>query len=59
MFFMGLYPKTLLDRIEPSVGLLLNRVADARAQLDQAHQPHYAGSHLSYAALAAPDHSSR
>jgi NADH-quinone oxidoreductase subunit M len=57
MLFMGLYPRTLLDRIEPSVGLLLNRVTDARAQLDQGHQPHFAGSHLSYAALAAPDHS--
>jgi NADH-quinone oxidoreductase subunit M len=54
MLFMGLYPRTLLDRIEPSVGLLLNRVADARAQLDQAHHRDYAGSHLSYAALGAP-----
>jgi NADH-quinone oxidoreductase subunit M len=56
MLFMGLYPRTLLDRIEPSVGLLLNRVADARAQLEQAHHPYYASSHLSFAALTATDH---
>jgi len=59
MLFMGLYPRTLLDRIEPSVDLLLNRVVGARAQLDRAHQPHYAGSHLNYAALTAAAHSSR
>ena len=55
MLFMGLYPKPLLDRIEPSVGLLLNRVEVARVRLDEANH-RYAGLHLSYAALTAPDH---
>jgi len=55
MFFMGLYPKPLIDRIEPSVGVLLSRVEGARARLDQANH-RYAQSHLNLAALAAPDH---
>jgi NADH-quinone oxidoreductase subunit M len=53
MLFMGLYPKPLLERIEPSVGVLLSRVDDARARLDEANH-RYAGSHASYA-LAAPN----
>ena len=55
MLFMGLYPKPLLERIEPSVGVLLSRVADARARLDEANH-HYAGSHPIYA-MASPENS--
>ncbi len=35
MLFMGLYPRPLLDRMEPSVELLLNRVAAAQVRLDR------------------------
>jgi len=35
MFFMGLYPKPLLDRIEPSAAMLLGRVHVAEARLEQ------------------------
>ncbi|MBE3602667.1 NADH-quinone oxidoreductase subunit M [bacterium] len=35
MLFMGLYPRPLLDRMEPSVNLLLNRVAAAQVRLDR------------------------
>ena len=47
MLFMGVYPKPLLDRIEPSAAHLLSRVSAAQARLDQRRH------HL---ALAAPIH---
>jgi NADH-quinone oxidoreductase subunit M len=37
MIFMGIYPKPLLNRIEPSVGVLLGRVRSAQAELDRSH----------------------
>ncbi len=35
MFFMGLYPRPLISRMEPSVNLMLARVHIAQARLDQ------------------------
>ncbi len=35
ILLMGLYPRPLLDRMEPSVNLLLNRVAAAQVRLDR------------------------
>ena len=35
MLFMGLYPRLLLSRIEPSVGALLGRVHAAQARIDR------------------------
>jgi NADH-quinone oxidoreductase subunit M len=35
MLFMGLYPRPLLSRMEPSVGALLGRVHTAQARLEQ------------------------
>jgi NADH-quinone oxidoreductase subunit M len=37
MLFMGLYPRPLLSRIEPSVGALLGRVHTAQVRLDDIH----------------------
>jgi NADH-quinone oxidoreductase subunit M len=37
MLLMGLYPRPLLSRMEPSLNLLLNRVGAAQARLDAAH----------------------
>ncbi len=38
MLLMGLYPKPLLSRMEPSVGAILSRVHEAEARLDAAHR---------------------
>jgi NADH-quinone oxidoreductase subunit M len=38
MLFMGLYPKPLLNRMEPSVAALLNRVHLAQARMNTSHQ---------------------
>jgi len=40
MLFMGLYPRPLLDRMEPSVGALLGRVHAAQARIE--HERHRA-----------------
>ena len=37
ILFMGLYPRPLLTRMEPSINLLLSRVGAAQARLDAAH----------------------
>ena len=37
ILLMGLYPRPLLTRMEPSINLLLNRVQAAQARLDSAH----------------------
>jgi NADH-quinone oxidoreductase subunit M len=34
MIFMGLYPKPLLNRMQPAVGALLNRVQSAEARMN-------------------------
>jgi NADH-quinone oxidoreductase subunit M len=47
ILLMGLYPRPLLTRMEPSINLLLNRVQAAQARLDSAHA-------RTIAALAAP-----
>jgi NADH-quinone oxidoreductase subunit M len=47
MLLMGLYPRPLLSRMEPSVNALLDRVQAARARLDASHA-------RTLAALAAP-----
>jgi NADH-quinone oxidoreductase subunit M len=47
ILFMGLYPRLILTRMEPSINLLLNRVEAAQARLDAAHT-------RALAALAAP-----
>jgi NADH-quinone oxidoreductase subunit M len=47
ILLMGLYPRPLLSRIEPSLTLLLNRVGAAQARLDAEHT-------RALAALAAP-----
>ena len=47
ILLMGLYPRPLLSRMEPSINLLLNRVEAAQAHLDAAHV-------RTIAALAAP-----
>ncbi|MGH7934377.1 MAG: complex I subunit 4 family protein, partial [Candidatus Binataceae bacterium] len=47
MLFMGLYPKPLLNRMEPSVNLVLGRVHEAQARLDASH-------HKTLAALLPP-----
>jgi NADH-quinone oxidoreductase subunit M len=47
MLLMGLYPRPLLSRIEPSLSLLLDRVGAAQARLDAEHSRTIAG-------LAAP-----
>lgn len=39
MLFMGLYPRPLLIRMEPSVNAMLNRVKLAQARLETAPQP--------------------
>jgi NADH-quinone oxidoreductase subunit M len=39
MLFMGLYPRLLLSRIEPSVALLLGRVQTARLEMETSHVP--------------------
>jgi hypothetical protein len=44
---MGLYPRPLLTRMEPSINVLLNRVQAAQVRLDSAHV-------RTIAALAAP-----
>ncbi|MDB5108785.1 MAG: nuoM [Candidatus Binatus sp.] len=38
MFFMGLYPKTLISRMEPSVNAMLSRVHIAQAQLENSRK---------------------
>jgi len=50
MLFMGLYPRPLLRRIEPSVALLLGRVQTARLEMQTSHVP-------AIASLAAPSQS--
>jgi len=35
MLFMGLYPRPLLSRMEPTVGALLGRVRAAQARIDR------------------------
>src|SRR5216683_374368 len=50
MLFMGLHPRPLLRRIEPSVALLLGRVQTARLEMETAHVP-------ALASLAAPSQS--
>ena len=50
MLFMGLYPRPLLRRIEPSVALLLGRVQTARFEMQTSHVP-------ALASLAAPSQS--
>jgi NADH-quinone oxidoreductase subunit M len=50
MLFMGLYPRPLLSRIEPSVALMLGRVQTARLEMETSHVP-------AIASLAAPAHS--
>ncbi|MEA2649555.1 MAG: NADH-quinone oxidoreductase subunit [Candidatus Binataceae bacterium] len=47
ILLMGLYPRPLLTRMEPSINVLLNRVQAAQARLDSAHA-------RTIAALAAP-----
>jgi len=47
MLLMGLYPRPLLSRMEPSVNALLDRVQAAQARLDASHA-------RTLAALAAP-----
>ena len=47
ILLMGIYPRPLLTRMEPSIDLLLNRVQAAQARLDSAHA-------RAVAALAAP-----
>jgi NADH-quinone oxidoreductase subunit M len=37
MLLMGLYPRPLLSRMEPSINLLLDRVGAAQVRLDAAH----------------------
>jgi NADH-quinone oxidoreductase subunit M len=37
ILLMGIYPRPLLTRMEPSIDLLLNRVQAAQARLDSAH----------------------
>jgi NADH-quinone oxidoreductase subunit M len=39
MLFMGLYPRPLLTRMEPSVNAMLNRVKSAQARLETAPRP--------------------
>jgi NADH-quinone oxidoreductase subunit M len=46
MLFMGLYPRPLLNRMQPSVEALLARVHSAQVQLDRSHQPTLAVSAL-------------
>jgi NADH-quinone oxidoreductase subunit M len=50
MLFMGLYPRPLLSRIEPSVALMLGRVQTARLEMETSHVP-------AIASLAVPPHS--
>jgi len=42
MLYMGLFPRPLLERIEPSVDVVLGRVEVARAHLDRSHLSSYA-----------------
>jgi NADH-quinone oxidoreductase subunit M len=37
MLLMGLYPRPLLSRMEPSLNLLLDRVGSAQARMETAH----------------------
>ncbi|MBF6559313.1 MAG: NADH-quinone oxidoreductase subunit M [Candidatus Binataceae bacterium] len=54
MILMGLFPRPLLSRMEPSVNALLVRVQAAQARLDAAHAHHDAARHAGHArALAA------
>jgi len=62
MFFMGLYPRPLLSRMEPSVNLMLARVHIAQARLERtsdrhrlasADQPARMTDHVSQIAAAA------
>jgi NADH-quinone oxidoreductase subunit M len=54
MILMGLYPRPLLNRMEPSVNVLLGRVQAAQARIDAA-QAKFAADHTrAIAALAAP-----
>jgi len=46
MFFMGLYPRPLLTRMQPSVDALLARVHSAQAPLDRSHRRAVAASAL-------------
>jgi NADH-quinone oxidoreductase subunit M len=46
ILLMGLYPKPLLSRMEPSLNLLLDRVGAAQARLDDEHARAYASEHL-------------
>jgi NADH-quinone oxidoreductase subunit M len=39
MLLMGVYPRPLLERIEPSVAAMLGRVQAAQARLDDSHRP--------------------
>ena len=47
MLLMGLYPRPLLRRMDPSLNLLLDRIGAAQARLDADHT-------RTIAALAAP-----
>jgi len=42
MLLMGLYPRPLLSRMEPSVGALLGRVHAAQARIDREHREAHA-----------------
>ncbi len=42
MLFMGLYPRPLISRMEPSVTLVLARVHSAQAKMDAAHRNRFA-----------------
>jgi len=46
ILLMGLYPRPLLSRMEPSLNLLLDRVGAAQARLDDEHARAYAREHL-------------
>jgi NADH-quinone oxidoreductase subunit M len=53
MILMGLFPRPLLSRMEPSVNALLVRVQAAQARLDAADASHYTGHARTLAALGA------
>jgi NADH-quinone oxidoreductase subunit M len=50
ILLMGLYPRPLLVRMEPSVGALLDRVHVAQARLDSEHHTAVAGNSVTLAA---------
>ena len=50
MLFMGLYPRPLLSRMEPSVNAMLSHVHAAQARIDAAH------SRRHLAAVSDPSH---